>query len=82
MKDEIQVWNLNSYKKLSVQKLRDPRRWSNFFFNLPKSFQPVLSLGFTQPLNMYEKQKKIFLGSRARPMREANDLTAIYEPTL
>jgi hypothetical protein len=30
--------------------------------------------------NEYRKQKKMFLGSRARPVREADNFTAIYEP--
>jgi hypothetical protein len=32
--------------------------------------------------NEYKKQQKVFLGSRARPVRKADNLTAIYEPVV
>jgi hypothetical protein len=32
--------------------------------------------------NEYQKHKKMFLGSRARPVREADNLTAISEPNV
>jgi hypothetical protein len=32
-------------------------------------------------INEYQKQKGIFLMNRARPLREADNLTAICEPT-
>jgi hypothetical protein len=32
--------------------------------------------------NEYQKQKTIFLGSSARPMREADNLTALCEPII
>jgi hypothetical protein len=31
-------------------------------------------------INEYQKQKKKFKGSKVRPVRAANNLTAIYEP--
>jgi hypothetical protein len=38
-------------------------------------------LEFTEPLTEINT-KKIFLGSRAEPVRKAENLTAIYEPAV
>jgi hypothetical protein len=32
--------------------------------------------------NEYQKQKKMFLGSKARPVRRADNLTTIYKPVV
>jgi hypothetical protein len=42
------------------------------FFNLPNPSSRTMALGSTQPL--------IFLRGKERPVRKADNLTAIYEP--
>jgi hypothetical protein len=46
------------------------------------TFRPHQALGFTQPLTELStrSRKLMFLGSKARPERKADNLTAIYEP--
>jgi hypothetical protein len=39
-----------------------------------------MTLGFTQPLIEMSSRKKIFVGSGARPVRNADNLSAIFEP--
>jgi hypothetical protein len=50
--------------------------------SIDQSFRPHWALGFTQLLTeMSTRGRKImFLGSRARPVRRADNLTAICEP--
>jgi hypothetical protein len=40
----------------------------------------ALGLDSTSNKNEYQRQKNNFLGSRARPVRRADNLTAICEP--
>jgi hypothetical protein len=42
----------------------------------------TMALEFTHPLTDYQKQTKIFLGSRARPARKVNNFAVIYEPVI
>jgi hypothetical protein len=52
-------------------------------FKFIKSFRPQYALGFTQPLTgMSTKNIKIimFLGSKVRLVRRADNLIVIYEP--
>jgi hypothetical protein len=64
-------------------RVRDPMRWN---FKFTSSFQPHYALGFTQPLTEISTRNiKIiiiimFLGSKVRLVRGADNLTAIYEP--
>jgi hypothetical protein len=58
-------------------------RWGEWIvFNLPKPSGRSRPLGFTQPLTeMSTKNRKImFLSSKERPVRKADNLTAICEP--
>jgi hypothetical protein len=51
------------------------------FFNLPNLCSRTLSLGFTQLLpEVSTRNKQMFLGFRARPVRKADNRTAICEP--
>jgi hypothetical protein len=52
------------------------------FFNLSNFFQLHHGPGVYSAHNgnEYQKQKIMFLGSRALPVRKADILTAIYEP--
>jgi hypothetical protein len=56
----------------------------NEFFSiyliLPAAQGPEVHL--TSNRNGYQKQKKMFLGSKVRPVRRANNLTAICEPII
>jgi hypothetical protein len=58
----------------------------DFFFNLPNSFSRIRSwaLGYTQPLTEMSNRNRIkmLLGSRVRPARKADNLTAVCEPTV
>jgi hypothetical protein len=51
-------------------------------FSIYLILQPHQALGFTQPLTdmSTREKKKMFMGSRARPVRKADNLTAICEP--
>jgi hypothetical protein len=53
-----------------------------FQFTYP--FQPQYGPGVysTSNRNGYQKQKIMFVGSRARPVRKTGNLTAIYDPTV
>jgi hypothetical protein len=48
------------------------------FFNLPNPSSRIMTLGSTQPLT--EMSPRNILGGKDRPAREADNLTAIYEP--
>jgi hypothetical protein len=52
------------------------------FFRIYRSLQAVLGPGVYSAYNRneYQKQKELFLESRARPVRKADNLTAIREP--
>jgi hypothetical protein len=52
------------------------------FFKVTKSFRLHYSLGFTQPLAEMStrSRKRMFLGSKVRPMSRADNLTTICEP--
>jgi hypothetical protein len=53
-----------------------------FFFNLPKPSNRTRPWVYSASnRNEYQKHKNMFLGSRARPTRKADNLTAICEPT-
>jgi hypothetical protein len=59
----------------------DTMRWS---FPIYLILTVALGPGVYSASNRYEyqKQKRMFLGSRARPVRRADNLTAIWEPTV
>jgi hypothetical protein len=64
-------------------RVRVPMRSLNFFFNLPNNSRCTTVLGFIQPLaEMSTSSRKIimFLGSKARSISRADNLTAICEP--
>jgi hypothetical protein len=52
------------------------------FFNLPNPSSRTKSLGLLSAShsNDYQEQKNMFVGSRTRPVRKADNLTAICEP--
>jgi hypothetical protein len=52
------------------------------FFNLPNPSGSIMALGFTQPLTEMSTRSrtKMFLGSKVRPVRGADNLTPICEP--
>jgi hypothetical protein len=50
------------------------------FFNLPNPSSRNMALGSTQPLS--ELSTRILPGGTERPAREADNLTAICEPTV
>jgi hypothetical protein len=54
-----------------------------FSFSIYPILPAALGLGAYSAYNRneYEKQKKMFLERKARPIREADNLTAICEPT-
>jgi hypothetical protein len=56
-------------------------RWGDFF-SIDLILPAALGPGFysTSNRNEYQKQKEMFLGSRARLVSKADHLTAIYEP--
>jgi hypothetical protein len=56
-------------------------RWGEFVY-FAYFFKPHYALGITQPVTEMStwSSKIMFLGSRARPPREADNLTAICEP--
>jgi hypothetical protein len=59
---------------------RDPMR-SLIFSNLSNPSSPALGPGVYSTSNRNEDQKRrMFLGSRGRPMRKADKLIAICEP--
>jgi hypothetical protein len=62
--------------------VRDPVKWMNIQFT--QYFIPYKALGFTQPLTeMSTRRKKLMLlGSRSRPVRRADNLTAIWADCL
>jgi hypothetical protein len=57
-------------------------RWGNWIFSvyliLPATLGPGAHSAFIR--NEYQKQKNDAFGSRVRPAREADNLTAICEP--
>jgi hypothetical protein len=57
-------------------------RWSQWTFSiyliLPAALGPGVYSAFNK--NEYQKQKKMFVESRALPVRRADNLTAICEP--
>jgi hypothetical protein len=55
-----------------------PMRW--IFFNLPNPSSYTVALGFTQPL--IEMSTRNLPGVNERPVRKADNLTAICEPTV
>jgi hypothetical protein len=60
-------------------------RWGEYiFFNLPNPFCRTRPLGFIQPVTKIStrSRKIMFLGSSARPVRGAFNLTAICEPII
>jgi hypothetical protein len=52
----------------------------DFFFNLPNPSSRTMTLGSTQPLT--EMSTRNLPGGKGRPARKADNLTAIYEPTV
>jgi hypothetical protein len=50
------------------------------FSNLPNPSSGTMTLGSTQPLT--EMSTRNILGGKGRPARKADNLTAIYEPTV
>jgi hypothetical protein len=51
------------------------------YFNSPNPSGRTRSGGFTQRLTeMSTRSRRMFLGSRARPVRRADDLSVICEP--
>jgi hypothetical protein len=56
----------------------------NEFLSIYLIFKAALGPGVYSASNRneYHKQKKMFLGSRARPVRKADNLTVICEPTV
>jgi hypothetical protein len=64
-------------------RVREPMTWINFFsiyLIIPASLGPGVHSASNR--NEYQKQRKMFLGSRARPVRTADNLTAICKPTV
>jgi hypothetical protein len=59
-----------------------PDEVNAFFFSLYLIRQAELGHGVYSACNRnaYQKQEKMFLGSRARPARKADNLSAIYKP--
>jgi hypothetical protein len=57
-------------------------RWGEWIFSIYLIFPAILGPEAYSASNRskYHKQKKMFLGSRARQVREADNLTAISEP--
>jgi hypothetical protein len=47
-------------------------------FNLPTALGP--GVYWASNINEYQKQKKMFVGNKALPVREADNLTAFCEP--
>jgi hypothetical protein len=54
-----------------------PMRWI-FFFNWPNPYSQAMDLGSTHPLT--EMSTRNIPGGKGRPVREADNLTAMYEP--
>jgi hypothetical protein len=56
----------------------------NEFFSIYPILLAALGPGVysTSNRNEYQKQKIMFLGSRARPVHSADNLTAVCEPTV
>jgi hypothetical protein len=50
------------------------------FFQIAHPSSRTMDLGFTQPLT--ETSTRNFLGGKERPVRKADNLTAICEPTV
>jgi hypothetical protein len=50
------------------------------FFSSHNSSGRIKALGFTQPLTGIKSKKIMFLRSKPRPVRRADNLTAICEP--
>jgi hypothetical protein len=51
------------------------------FFNLPNPSGHIRLWGYSASnRNEYQKQKKVFLENKERPVREADGLTLIYVP--
>jgi hypothetical protein len=66
---------------LKVERSRVRLGELNEFYQFTYSFRRHKSLKFTQPLTEISTiNKKIFLQSKARPLHEANNLTAFCEP--
>jgi hypothetical protein len=63
-------------------RVRDPMRLMNFSFYLMLSTAPGLGVYSSSNRNEYQKQKIIFLPSRARPVHKVDNITAICEPTV
>jgi hypothetical protein len=55
---------------------RVPLRW--IFFNLPNPSSGTMALGSTQPLT--EMSTRNLPGVKGRPVRKADNLTALCEP--
>jgi hypothetical protein len=61
--------------------VRFPMRLLDFFsidLILPAALGPVVYSASNR--NVYQKQKKMFLGTKVLPVRKADNLTAICEP--
>jgi hypothetical protein len=65
-----------------TSRVRDPMKsMFSIYLNLPATLGPGVYSACNR--NEYQKQgEKMFLGSKARPVRGADILTAIYEPTV
>jgi hypothetical protein len=50
------------------------------FFNLPNPSSHIMALGSTQPLT--EMSTRNLPGAKKRPARRADNLAAVYEPTV
>jgi hypothetical protein len=58
----------------------DPRFHRIFFFNLLNPISLSMALGFTQPLTQLSTTFLCRGGGKARPVRKADNLTALSEP--
>jgi hypothetical protein len=65
-------------------RVRNQMRSLKFFFNLPKLSSHIMPFGVYSASNRneYQKQKNNVSGSRARPVRRADNLTAVFEPSV
>jgi hypothetical protein len=63
------------------RKVAGLRPYEMIFFSIYLILPAALGLGFTLPLTeISTRSRKMFVGSRARPVRLTDNLTAIYEP--
>jgi hypothetical protein len=85
MKDaRVSVDGLGTMLQAGRSRVRVPLRLLNFFFSLYNPSSRTMALGFIQPLTEMSTRNRIimFLGSKVRRVRRADNLTTICEPSV